>query len=146
MDTASLNGVIPIVAGSVVGRTCVIRKEEDLKLFNKGDILVTDIINGKAIHAVIDAAGCIIQTSSPLSHSAIIARELGLPCVGVADIGKIDNLKLLEIDGTLGKIREVDGDYSLESEEFDERENFDVLKNSEKWKEYIIASPEEWAY
>lgn len=146
MEAASLNGVMPIVSGNAVGRTCVIRKEEDLKLFKKGDILVTDIINGKAIHAVMDAAGCIIQTSSPLSHSAIIARELGLPCVGVSDIGKIDNLKLMEIDGTLGKISEVDGDHSYETEKYDESESFDILKNSEKWKEYIIASPEEWAY
>lgn len=77
----SLNVIIPIVSGRAVGRACVVKNEMDLQNFKRGDILVTDIINGKAIFAVLDAAGCIIQTSSVLSHSAIIARELGLPCI-----------------------------------------------------------------
>ena len=50
--------------------------------------------------------GLLVQRGSLLSHSAIVAREMGLPCVvGVA--GLLDTLRdgeLVEMDGTSGRI------------------------------------------
>jgi phosphohistidine swiveling domain-containing protein len=55
--------------------------------------------------------GILVQRGSLLSHSAIVARELALPCVvGIA--GLMDTLRdgeLVEMDGTAGTIRRLDG-------------------------------------
>ena len=56
------------------------------------------------------AEGILVQRGSLLSHSAIVARELALPCVvGVA--GLIDTLRdgeVVEMDGTAGTIRRLE--------------------------------------
>jgi rifampicin phosphotransferase len=56
------------------------------------------------------AAGILVQRGSLLSHSAIVAREMGIPCV-VSVPGLMDNLQdgeLVEMDGTTGTIRRLD--------------------------------------
>ena len=54
--------------------------------------------------------GILVQRGSLLSHSAIVARELALPCVvGIA--GLMDTLRdgeMVEMDGTAGTIRRLD--------------------------------------
>ncbi|HEX6042628.1 PEP/pyruvate-binding domain-containing protein [Longimicrobium sp.] len=54
--------------------------------------------------------GILVQRGSLLSHSAIVARELALPCVvGIA--GLLDTLRdgeMVEMDGTAGTIRRLD--------------------------------------
>ncbi|HEX6912681.1 MAG TPA: PEP-utilizing enzyme, partial [Longimicrobium sp.] len=54
--------------------------------------------------------GILVQRGSLLSHSAIVARELALPCVvGIA--GLMDTLRdgeVVEMDGTAGTIRRLD--------------------------------------
>lgn len=56
--------------------------------------------------------GILVQRGSLLSHSAIVARELALPCVvGIA--GLMDTLRdgeVVEMDGTAGTIRRLDAD------------------------------------
>ena len=56
------------------------------------------------------AEGILVQRGSLLSHSAIVARELALPCVvGVA--GLMETLRdgeMVEMDGTAGTIRRLD--------------------------------------
>jgi pyruvate,water dikinase len=53
------------------------------------------------------AMGLLVQRGSLLSHSAIVAREMGLPCiVGVA--GLLDSVQdgdLVEMNGTTGRVR-----------------------------------------
>jgi rifampicin phosphotransferase len=53
------------------------------------------------------AAGLLVQRGSLLSHSAIVAREMGIPCV-VAIPGLLDTLvdgEVVEMDGATGVIR-----------------------------------------
>jgi rifampicin phosphotransferase len=55
------------------------------------------------------AAGILVQRGSLLSHSAIVAREMGIPCV-VAVPGLMDALidgEIVEMDGTSGTILRV---------------------------------------
>jgi pyruvate,water dikinase len=56
------------------------------------------------------ARGLLVQRGSLLSHSAIVAREMGLPCVvGVA--GLLETLRdgeLVEMDGTSGRILRIE--------------------------------------
>jgi pyruvate,water dikinase len=56
------------------------------------------------------ARGLIVQRGSLLSHSAIVAREIGLPCiVGAARVMEsLRNGELVEMDGAAGTIRRVE--------------------------------------
>lgn len=56
------------------------------------------------------ASGLLVQRGSLLSHSAIVAREVGLPCV-VAIPGLMEALRdgeTVEMDGTTGRVRRVE--------------------------------------
>ena len=53
------------------------------------------------------SSGILVERGSLLSHSAIVSRELGIPCV-VGITGLINNLKngdIVQMDGTTGKIK-----------------------------------------
>lgn len=53
------------------------------------------------------SSGLLVQRGSLLSHSAIVAREMGIPCV-VAIPGLLDTLvdgEIVEMDGTTGVVR-----------------------------------------
>lgn len=55
------------------------------------------------------ASGLLVQRGSLLSHSAIVAREIGLPCV-VAVAGLMETLRTgdwVEMDGAAGTVRRV---------------------------------------
>jgi rifampicin phosphotransferase len=55
--------------------------------------------------------GLLVQRGSLLSHSAIVAREIGLPCV-VAIPGLLERLRddeWVEMDGTTGAVRRLEG-------------------------------------
>jgi phosphoenolpyruvate-protein kinase (PTS system EI component) len=60
-------------------------------------------------------AGLVAETGSPLSHLAILAREHGIPTV-VGHAGATTTYReaqRLEVDGTAGTVRIVDGDHHL---------------------------------
>lgn len=69
--------------------------------------MLTEKIGWFALHALHKAVGCIVQSESILSHSAILAREFNLPTVGVKNISIIPREKMLEINGYNGKIIEI---------------------------------------
>src|SRR4030095_11613961 len=55
------------------------------------------------------ANGLLVQRGSLLSHSAIVAREMGLPCI-VGIPGLMEALtedELIEMDGTWGTVRRI---------------------------------------
>jgi pyruvate,water dikinase len=84
----------------------VIRSEEDLADFKRGEILVCDAIDPVMTFIVPLAAGIVERRGGMLIHGAIIAREYGIPCVsGIADAADIINSgDLLTIDGYLGLV------------------------------------------
>ncbi|TVP76777.1 MAG: hypothetical protein EA352_05030, partial [Gemmatimonadales bacterium] len=53
------------------------------------------------------AEGILVERGSLLSHSAIVAREMGLPCVvGVSGLlATLEDGEVVEMDGTTGRIR-----------------------------------------
>jgi pyruvate,water dikinase len=55
---------------------------------------------------MVAAAGIVVEKGSPLSHTAIIGRELGIPTVvGVAGATRrIANGDLVELDGQAGTV------------------------------------------
>lgn len=92
-------------AGICRGRVRVIRNPESEAL-QQGEILVAERTDpGWIVHFSL-AAGLVVSHGSLLSHTAIVARELSLPCV-VAVENATTRLKtgdLVEVDGRNGKV------------------------------------------
>jgi phosphohistidine swiveling domain-containing protein len=93
---------VPASPGRHTGVARVVRDPSDYHRVEDGDVLVCELTDpGWApLLAIVGAA--VIDIGGPLSHGAIVARELGIPCV----MGTGDGTKRL-VDGT---VVTVDGD------------------------------------
>lgn len=73
---------LPACRGLVTGRAAVVKSaKEAFKKVKKGDILVTSMTTVDYLPAIKIAAGVITDDGGLTCHAAIIARELGIPCV-----------------------------------------------------------------
>ena len=54
----------------------------------------------------IPAAGVVVEVGAPLSHSVIVSREFGIPCVtGILDaVSKIPDGAIISINGSTGTV------------------------------------------
>ncbi len=68
-------------AGSVEGLVRRIDHIEDSRLLQPGEILVTTTTNVGWTPVFPRAAAIVTDVGAPLSHAAIVARELGIPAV-----------------------------------------------------------------
>lgn len=95
--------------GVVRGRARVVRDPRGVEL-PSGSILVAERTDPGWIMLFPAAAGLIVERGSLLSHSAIVARELGLPAVvGVPGCTTwIVDGDLIELDGASGLIRKLE--------------------------------------
>ncbi|MFZ2959512.1 MAG: PEP/pyruvate-binding domain-containing protein [Candidatus Ozemobacteraceae bacterium] len=93
-------------SGKVRGRVKVILKPSDDMVLN-GEILVAARTDPGWVPLFPSASGLLIERGSMLSHSVIVARELGLPAiVGISDVTKrLKTGDLVEMDGTTGIVR-----------------------------------------
>jgi pyruvate,water dikinase len=75
-----------------------------------GQILVASSTDPGWIFLMVGAAGLVAERGNPLSHTAIVGRELGIPTVvGVAGATRlIADGDLLELDGTAGTVRRLE--------------------------------------
>ncbi len=92
-------------AGQVRGRARVIVAPVGAEI-HEGEILVAERTDPGWIMLFPAAAGILVQRGSILSHSAIVARELGVPAI-VAVAGLIDSVRTgdgIEMDGRSGLI------------------------------------------
>jgi pyruvate,water dikinase len=90
----------------VRARACVVRDPESAADV-AGRILVAERTDPGWAMLFPAAAGVLVQRGSLLSHSAIVARELGIPCI-VSVSGLLDSVQdgqWLEMDGAAGTIR-----------------------------------------
>jgi phosphohistidine swiveling domain-containing protein len=71
----------PGAAGIVEGRVRLLRSPEEGSAFQTGEILVTSVTNIGWTPLFPRAAAIITDVGAPLSHAAIVARELGIPAV-----------------------------------------------------------------
>lgn len=96
--------------GIVKGIVKVVRDPRGVEL-PSGSILVAERTDPGWIMLFPAASGLLVEKGSLLSHSAIVARELGLPAV-VSVPGVTTWLKdgdLVEFDGSTGKVRIING-------------------------------------
>lgn len=96
-------GVSP---GIAEGPARVILGPDGIPDVEPGEILVCPTTDPSWAPAMLIAAGLVIDVGGALSHGAIVARELGVPCVintgtGTATLRTGDHLK---VDGTSGRV------------------------------------------
>ncbi len=99
----------PGSAGVVEGVARVIAKVEDGESLRQGEILVTTVTNIGWTPLFTRAAAVVTDVGAPLSHAAIVARELGIPAVvgcGNATT-RIATGDRIQVDGAKGTVTRV---------------------------------------
>lgn len=105
-DEARERSGIGCSAGLVTAVARVVRDPRTQSLA-RGEVLVARHTDPGWIALFTNAAAIVVERGSPLSHSAIVARELGIPCV-VALKGAMDWIvdgETIEVDGMTGSVR-----------------------------------------
>lgn len=106
----------PASAGLATGKVRCVRRTEDLGRFQAGEVLVCDAIQPMMTHLVPLACAVVERRGGMLIHGAIIARELGIPCVnGVPDaVELLSDGQVVTVDGYLGIVTVGPPDFDLE--------------------------------
>ena len=114
----------PASPGLAEGFARVVNSIEDFQDFQRGAILVCESIQPTMTHLVPLASAIVERRGGMLIHGAIIARELGIPCVnGVSDASTfICNGDQLSVDGYLGIVSLGAADFELEEQAFEKAE------------------------
>jgi pyruvate,water dikinase len=98
------------------GPARVIETDDDLALFEPGEIIVL-ARPGLAATPLFVAAGAVItDVGNTFTHAVVVARELGTPMVVGAD-GASDRIKtgsLVNVDGLTGVVAIVAGDATVD--------------------------------
>jgi pyruvate,water dikinase len=101
----------PVGAGGgvVEGRARVITDPEKTEL-DEGDLLVCEATDPSWISLFVVAAGVVTDLGGMLSHGAIVARELGIPCVvGTRTASRaIRDGQRIRVDGERGVVELLD--------------------------------------
>lgn len=93
-------------SGTATGVARVIHDPEDAADLEPGEILVAPVTDPGWTPLFTSAEAVVVNVGSPLSHAAIVARELGIPAVlAVAQATKrIKDGMLITVDGTAGTV------------------------------------------
>lgn len=106
----------PASPGVATATVRCIRGHQDLAKFRQGEVLVCDAIQPTMTHLVPLASAIVERRGGMLIHGAIIARELGIPCVNgvrrAADV--LEDGDLVTVDGHLGIVTVGAADFELE--------------------------------
>jgi rifampicin phosphotransferase len=104
ISSADLKG-IGCCAGIVRAEVVVLERPDEISDL-KGAILVTASTDPGWITLFPTAGGILVERGSLLSHSAIVSREMGIPCVvGISNLlTKLKSGDIVEMDGSTGLI------------------------------------------
>jgi phosphoenolpyruvate synthase/pyruvate phosphate dikinase len=97
----------PCCPGVVEGAVRVVRDMKDAEGID-GEILVTERTDPGWVPLYPSCSGLLIERGSLLSHSAVVARELGLPTIVGISGGLMKKLKTgdrVRLDGARGEMR-----------------------------------------
>jgi pyruvate,water dikinase len=96
---------LAVSPGVVEGHARVVR-DPLADMLEPGEILVCETTDPSWTSLFLVAAGLVIDVGGPLSHGAILARELGVPCVINSRIGTqvLRTGDLLRVDGDAGRV------------------------------------------
>jgi pyruvate,water dikinase len=93
-----------------------VRDPQDLGRFRAGEVLVCDAIQPTMTHLVPLASAIVERRGGMLIHGAIIARELGIPCVnGIPRaVERLEEGQIVTVDGYLGIVTVGAPEFDLE--------------------------------
>jgi len=102
-DVTTLRG-LGVSPGVVRGRVRIVRDSADEISVNEGDILVCPTTDPSWVSLMTLAAALVIDIGAAASHGAIVARELGVPCVTGTRSGtrQLRDGDIVEVDGCTG--------------------------------------------
>ncbi|MGD0057148.1 MAG: phosphoenolpyruvate synthase [Methanomassiliicoccales archaeon] len=94
--------------GLVHGPVLILGENMSLDVVKKGDVLVTSMTSPDMVPAMMRAAAIVTDEGGMTCHAAIVARELGIPCVvGATNATKIlTEGTLITVDGKMGVVYE----------------------------------------
>jgi pyruvate,water dikinase len=130
---------IAISPGVVRGRAKVLHTANEKTLL-PGEILVARATDPGWTPLFINAGGIALEIGGALQHGAVVAREYGIPCVsGITDATRfISDGQLIELDGSNGVVRILDGDKPVYPPVSEAEKNARKEKAARKKKEKII--------
>lgn len=105
----------PASSGIATGKIRFARKISDVTEWNEGDILLTIYTDPDWTEIMLKSSGIITAMGGFLCHAAIIAREMGIPCItGIGGDGmrKLMNEEMVTIDGGKGLIYNAERRYN----------------------------------
>lgn len=97
---------LPAAPGSASGKVRVLNSPADGSRLIDGEILVAPMTNPDWLPTIRRAAALVTETGGMTCHAAIVARELGVPCVVGARRATTDlrDGTLVTVDGTKGQV------------------------------------------
>jgi phosphohistidine swiveling domain-containing protein len=92
--------------GSVIGRARLVATDADITTASPDEVVISRHATQGLLPALLGAGGAVCQTGGLFNHLAILARELGKPCVtGCSNIlDEVEPGCLLRIDGSTGVV------------------------------------------
>lgn len=115
LDAGSAKG-IGCCQGVIKAVVRVIRNPREAEL-KPGEIMVAEFTDPGWITLFANASGILVERGSLLSHSAIVAREMGIPAIVAID-GVMTWLKsgdVVEMNGTTGIVRKIENEDKYDS-------------------------------
>ena len=108
----------PAAPGLATGAVRRVKGPDSFAGFQSGEVLVCDAIQPMMTHLVPLAAAVVERRGGMLIHGAIIARELGVPCVnGIVDVMELlADGDFVTVDGHLGIVTVGPPEFNLELE------------------------------
>lgn len=105
-DADTIKG-FPGAPGIVVGKVRRLDDPDEIGLLQKGEILVTAATNIGWTPLFPKAAAIVTDVGAPLSHAAIVARELGIPAVVgcCSATARLHTGDLIQINGSAGIVK-----------------------------------------
>ena len=92
--------------GEITARARVITDPGDPRGIEQGEILVAPITAPAWTPLFIPAGGVVVDVGAPMSHSVIVSREFGIPCVVSVHQAaeRIPDGALIQVDGNNGTV------------------------------------------
>ncbi|MFI5615767.1 PEP/pyruvate-binding domain-containing protein, partial [Amycolatopsis sp. NPDC051903] len=93
--------------GAASGAVRVLRDPAEAVRLREGEVLVAPMTNPDWVPAIRRAAGLVTDGGGMTCHAAVVARELGVPCVvGTGDATRVlADRTLVTVDGSKGEVR-----------------------------------------
>ena len=104
LDVHGLSG-IGACAGSVEGRAVIVLDPADTDI-EEGDVLVAHTTDPAWASLMFLASALVVDIGGLMSHAAVIAREMGIPCVMNTGNGTtvLSSGDLIRVDGAVGSV------------------------------------------